>query len=70
MRTKKKRALSPARVREFRGRRLRRWFGPLKQRTQRWEMLVRLYGVEEATRLSARVLVGMVPSEPDAAVQQ
>lgn len=44
--------LSPRRAAEFRGRRLRKLFGTHKQRAERWHHLVKLYGIEQAERLS------------------
>lgn len=46
--------LSLRRQREFRGRLLRRLFGSLKARTQRWHDLVRRFGRAEALKLSRR----------------
>lgn len=46
--------ISPRRTAEFRGRRLRMLFGTRKQRAERFERLVRLYGYDVAVAVSAR----------------
>lgn len=51
---KRERPLSPRRAAEFRGRRLRRWFGTSKERAERFTKLVRLHGYDYAVTVSAR----------------